>query len=85
MIDWSPSEIETVQRISMEMQSLLAGHAAEIQQSALIHVLALLLARYRPAVREDVLAECVTLVRKMIPAIEKHVFPGGIPPQWNER
>lgn len=70
-----------VQKISRQMMPFLIGKGAAVQSAVLADLLSIWLAgHWPPEEREEMLAEHINLVRKLLPLSERQIFgPEGHP------
>ena len=73
--------------LSREIRPKLAGHPPEIQGGALADLVALYIAGHHPAIREEVLALWIEMVRQLIEPSEQQIAEsrGGFPPEWRKQ
>jgi hypothetical protein len=69
------------EQVSKRIQPLLKGRPPNVQAGVLADLLSIWLAgHWPPEAREELLADFVELVRKLVPESEKELFgPGGHP------
>jgi hypothetical protein len=73
-----------VERVSKRIRPLLAGHTPQVQGAVLADLVSVFIAGHHPAMREEVLAMHLDLVRKLVPETEKEIFPDGLPEGWDK-
>lgn len=75
-------DAKLVERLSMRIRPLLAGHPPQIQGAVLADLVSVFIAGHHPAFREELLAMHLDTVRKLVPETEKEIFPDGKPEGW---
>ena len=75
---------EDVERLSMAIRPILAGHPPELQGAVLGELVSMFIAGHHPQLRDMVLDEHIRLVRNLIPESEKEIIRqyGSKPEGW---
>jgi hypothetical protein len=78
----SDTRTRTIELLSMKIRPLLAGLSPEVQGGVLADLVSVFIVSHHPELREAMLEMHVDLVRELIPASEKELFPHGLPEGW---